>query len=265
MNNNNKYRTMSGASVVMFIAIVFFALWFTGQMQQRDQEITYSQFIKELKDGNVADAIINQSKSVPTGTVTVNLKNPRGSRIVNITDVNETRELLDKYDVVYRVLKVQEETILTTILVPVLITMAGVFLIFMLMNRQGGGGANAKAMNFGKSRARLNSPADKQVTFAEVAGLKEEKEELEEIVDFLKAPKKYIQVGARIPKGVLLEGPPGNRQDASGQGHCGRSGSTVFQYFRFRLCGNVCGRRCIPCTRPVPGCQEKCTLHHIYR
>ena len=78
MNNNNKYRTMSGASVVMFIAIVFFALWFTGQMQQRDQEITYSQFIKELKDGNVADAIINQSKSVPTGTVTVNLKNPHG-------------------------------------------------------------------------------------------------------------------------------------------------------------------------------------------
>ena len=202
MNNNNKYRAMSGVSVVMFIAIVFIALWFTSQMQQRDQEITYSQFVRELKDGNVAEAIINQSKSVPTGTVTVTLSNPRSSRIVYVSDVNEVQELLVKYDIDYQMLKVQEDTMFTTVVLPVLITMAGVLLIFALMNRQGGG-ANAKAMNFGKSRARLNSPADKQVTFAEVAGLKEEKEELEEIVDFLKAPKKYIQVGARIPKGVL--------------------------------------------------------------
>lgn len=205
MNNNNKYRTMSGASVVMFIAIVFFALWFTGQMQQRDQEMTYARFEQELKDGNVAGAIINQSRSVPTGTVTVTLNNPRSSRIVYVSDVNEVQELLKKYNVKdYQILKVQEDTMFTTVVVPVLITMAGVLLIFMLMNRQGGGGANAKAMNFGKSRARLNSPADKQVTFAEVAGLKEEKEELEEIVDFLKAPKKYIQVGARIPKLSLI-------------------------------------------------------------
>ena len=103
---------------------------------------------------------------------------------------------------------VPQDTLFSTTILPVLLTLAGVMFIFMMMNRQGGN-AGSKAMSFGKSRAKLSTDSDKKVTFDHVAGLKEEKEELEEIVDFLKEPKKYIQVGARIPKGVLLVGPPG--------------------------------------------------------
>ncbi len=228
MNNSNKYRTMSGATVFMFIAIVFFVLWFTGQMQQREQEISYTQFVRELKDGNVAEAIISQSKSVPTGSVTVTLKDLHAAKIVYVSDVNAVQEMLTKNGVEYQMLKVQEDSMFTTVLLPVVIMLAGVFLLFLLFNRQSGGGANAKAMNFGKSRARMSSPSDKKVTFSDVAGLKEEKEELEEIVDFLKTPKKYIQVGARIPKGVLLEGPPGTGKTLLAKAVAGEAGVPFF-------------------------------------
>ncbi len=123
-------------------------------------------------------------------------------------DVEQVEKLLTENQVEYRLSDVPKDSMLTTVVVPMLITLGGVFLIFFLMNRQSGG-ANSKAMNFGKSRARMSTQNEIKVTFADVAGLKEEKEELEEIVDFLKAPRKYTQLGARIPKGVLLEGPPG--------------------------------------------------------
>lgn len=125
-----------------------------------------------------------------------------------VSDVNEIQKYLDKAKIDYEMSDVPRDNWFATTIFPVLLTMAGFFLIFMMMNRQGGG-ANSKAMSFGKSRARLSTEQDKKITFAQVAGLQEEKEDLEEIVDFLKSPKKYIQVGARIPKGVLLVGPPG--------------------------------------------------------
>lgn len=198
---------MGGAAFLTFLVVVFIVLWTTNRMQVKNQEMTYQSFVKEVKNENVEEVLIRPNKIAPTGVVTVALKDGKTVKTVNVSDVKEVQELLeDRVD--YRMLDVPRDSWLSTFLMPLLITFLGVMLLFFLMNRQNGG-ANNKAMNFGKSRARLTTDADKKVTFADVAGLKEEKEELEEIVDFLKSPKKYIQVGARIPKGVLLEGPPG--------------------------------------------------------
>ena len=198
-----------------------------SQMQMHQQDMTYSAFVQEVEDENVADIYINQNSEVPTGTVTVTLRSDGSSRTVNVSDVNEVKDFLDENGVVYGMSDVPHQSMLTVILIPLLITMAGVFLIFFLMNRQGGG-TNAKAMNFGKSRARMTSQNEIKVTFADVAGLKEEKEALEEIVDFLKSPKKYIQVGARIPKGVLLEGPPGTGKTLLAKAVAGEAGVPFF-------------------------------------
>ena len=227
MDNNRKYRGASGPTIILFVLLVVAALWMASQMQMHQQDMTYSAFVQEVEDENVADIYINQNSEVPTGTVTVTLRSDGSSRTVNVSDVNEVKDFLDENGVVYGMSDVPHQSMLTVILIPLLITMAGVFLIFFLMNRQGGG-ANAKAMNFGKSRARMTSQNENKVTFADVAGLKEEKEALEEIVDFLKSPKKYIQVGARIPKGVLLEGPPGTGKTLLAKAVAGEAGVPFF-------------------------------------
>ncbi len=225
--NNKKYRSAGGATFLTFIVIVFLVLWLTNRMQVREQDMTYTSFVQEVKDKNVQDVTIKQNKTVPTGVVTVTLKDSDTTKQVNVSDVNSVQALLEKYNIDYQMPNVQEDSWLTTILMPLLFTFLGITLIFMFMNRQGGG-ANAKAMNFGKSRAKMSTDTDKKVTFADVAGLKEEKEALEEIVDFLKSPKKYIQVGARIPKGVLLEGPPGTGKTLLAKAVAGEAGVPFF-------------------------------------
>ena len=227
MDNNKKYRGVSGPTILSFIVIVVIVLWMANQLQMHQQEMSYSTFVSEVEDGNVANVYMNQNSAVPTGTLSVTLKDDDAARRVNVSDVKEVQELLDENEVVYGMSDVPRESMMTTILIPVLVALGGVFLIFFLMNRQGNG-ANAKAMNFGKSRARMTSQNEIKVTFADVAGLKEEKEELEEIVDFLKAPKKYIQVGARIPKGVLLEGPPGTGKTLLAKAVAGEAGVPFF-------------------------------------
>ncbi len=225
--NDKRYKGISGATVVVFIAVIFFVLWMTNQVQLRGQEMTFTQFEEAVTQDHVTDVVINQNKAVPTGVVTLTLEDGETSGRVNVSDVNEVQKLLDKHDIDYRIGDIPKDSLFATTVLPVILMLVGFMFITMLMSRQGGG-ANAKAMNFGKSRARLSTESDKKVTFADVAGLREEKEELEEIVDFLKAPKKYIQVGARIPKGVLLEGPPGTGKTLLAKAVAGEAGVPFF-------------------------------------
>ncbi len=192
-----------------FIVLVVFLIYWVVQMAGfRKNTLSYDEFREALSSKEISAVTIEQSKAVPTGTLKIQLKDASGVAYLDVSDVNQAQEMLKEAGVEnVKLLAVPQDSVWLTTLLPILLVVGVVVFMFMMMSRQGG--ANAKAMDFGKNRARMSHPSDKKVTFAGVAGLQEEKEELEEIVDFLKNPKKYVELGARIPKGVLLVGPPG--------------------------------------------------------
>lgn len=223
---DKKKKALGGASYFLIFAVVLFVYWFLIQMSLKTESYTYDEFLQAAKQGQVASVVIEQ-KTVPTGTLEITLKEKKGKEYLNVSDVNEVQQVLREAGVTDITLEaVKEQSWVMTTLVPTLLMMGVVVLLFFMMNRQGG--ANAKAMNFGRNRARMSNPSDKHITFDKVAGLAEEKEELDEIVDFLRNPAKYINVGARIPKGVLLVGPPGTGKTLLAKAVAGEAGVPFF-------------------------------------
>lgn len=195
---------------ILLLGALLLMVW-SSSMNQMQDNYTRGALEKDLAEGNVSSAVISQNKETPTGSVTVMLKGG-DSRTVYVTNVEEAIQLFEGSSIDPIVRDVPKESWFMNSMLPVLIVGAVIMVFFfMMMNAQnaGAGAGSNKMMNFGKSRARMSVGSENKITLKEVAGLKEEKEELQEIVDFLREPSKFTKVGARIPKGVLLEGPPG--------------------------------------------------------
>ena len=228
---NSKRSSYRGFGIYLLLILAIIGIWYWMDGNTSTNSYTRAQFETAVADGNVAQLkIVPNRGEVPTGNVYITFKDS-STQVLAVNDVNDIEDYLrDQQFTSYTVENPPEQSWIVTIL-PYLIIFAAMFIFFMIMTNQaaansGGGG---KMMNFGKSRAKLmtDDPA-KRVTFANVAGLKEEKEELEEIVDFLRAPKKYTRLGARIPKGVLLVGPPGTGKTLLAKAIAGEAGVPFF-------------------------------------
>ncbi|CUN07079.1 ATP-dependent zinc metalloprotease FtsH [Blautia hydrogenotrophica] len=225
----NRKSSRVGLYLILIIMMIAGYLYLNEQINDQSS-YTLEQMEKALDENQVSQVSIHQNRQVPTGRVSVELKNGE-QRQFYVTDVKEVEEILRDSSIDPVISDVPQDSVFMSTVFPSLLVAGIVIFVFMWMNRQmsgGGGGSNAKMMNFGKSRAKMTSPDEKKVTFSNVAGLDEEKEDLQEVVDFLKAPQKYTKVGARIPKGVLLVGPPGTGKTLLAKAVAGEAGVPFF-------------------------------------
>ena len=223
-----KQQTYRGTGLLVLLLLIaaLFLIRLPGQNEQG--ELSSQQFEQVLDGGGVQMLVIHQNEQVPTGRVQMQTSDGRQYETY-VSDVKKTEEMLQEKGIDFTIQNVSQSSYWMSVIFPVVLSVGGVALIIFMMNMRagaGGGGTNAKMMNFGKSRARMTHNSN--VTFKNVAGLQEEKEDLEEMVDFLRNPQKYTGVGARIPKGVILVGPPGTGKTLLAKAVAGEAGVPFF-------------------------------------
>ena len=230
MDLNKKKTNGLGFYIALVIVVVaVYMLFRVANITGGDYNL--ANFKEDLQDGKISQCTIVQNKEVPTGYVQAKYKSDATVKKLYVSDVNEAIKLIEAADVKYSMSDVQRDSVFLTTVLPLIVVVIMAFVVITMLSSNaggGGGGGNSRMMNFGKSRAKMMSPDGGKYTFDNVAGLCEEKDELEEIVDFLKYPAKYIEVGARIPKGVILVGPPGTGKTYLSRAVAGEAGVPFF-------------------------------------
>ncbi|HIT90305.1 MAG TPA: ATP-dependent zinc metalloprotease FtsH [Candidatus Merdenecus merdavium] len=224
----NKQSRGVGSSILLILLVFTVGYFLFSSILDKGSSYTEKEFQEALTQNRVSSVEIIPNQETPTGKIRISFKEGNDKEL-NILDLSTVKAELDERGITYTTRDVRRNNNFLPSMIISLAVGGVVITMIMMMNRQSsGGGSSAKMMNFGKSRAKLSNRGDVKVTFKDVAGLVEEKDELKEIVDFLKAPQKYIKVGARIPKGVILVGPPGTGKTLLGRAVAGEAGVPFF-------------------------------------